>query len=129
MAMTKALGTTLQTGVTATGISGVHEQSGNSNARGELQVYYDKDGNEISVYVFDNHKEYSWTALLESSADDHDIGDNVTIGGISGVVTQWDVQEQNNDVKRVNIGIRTFPDITGGSSETPAAQTPANGNP
>lgn len=123
MAMKKALGTTLQTGVTATGISGVHEQSGNNNARGELQVYYDKDGNEISVYVFDNHKEYSWTALLESSVADHEIGDAVTIGGISGVVTQWDVQEQNNDVKRVNIGIRTFPDITGSSS-----QTPANGN-
>lgn len=111
MAMQKKLGTTLQTGVTASGISGVHEQSSTKSSAGELKVYKDKDGNDISVYVVDKHKEYSIEAILQTSVSDKDIGDTVTIAGITGVVTKWDVSESNEDVKKVSIGIRTFPDI------------------
>ena len=111
MSMQKKLGTTLQTGVTASGISGVHEQSSTKSSAGELKVYKDKDGNDISVYVVDKHKEYSIEAILQSSVSDKDIGDTVTIAGITGVVTKWDVSESNEDVKKVSIGIRTSPDI------------------
>jgi hypothetical protein len=126
--MVKKLGAALQTGVTASGISGVHEQTGSKRAGGEFKTYYDKDGNEISVYTFDDHKEYSWTALIETTVADKSIGDSISIDGETDpcLVTQWEVTEQNDDVKRVNIGARTFPDITAsGQSQTPAA---GNGN-
>ncbi len=116
MAMTKALGTTLQTGVTASGISGVHEQSGGKNAGGELKFYYDKDYNMISVYTADKHKEYSFEALLETAVVDKEIGDSLTINSTTCVVTRWDVTERNDDVKRVSIAARTCPDISSGSS-------------
>lgn len=112
MAMTKALGTTLQTGVTASGISGVHEQSSGKNAGGELKFYYDKDYNMISVYTADKHTEYSFEALLETTVQDKEIGDPLTINGAQCVVTQWNVTERNDDVKRVQIAARTCPDIT-----------------
>lgn len=111
MAMKKALGAELQTGVTASGLDGVHEQSATNSSAGEIKVYKDKDGKDISVYVVDGHKEYSFEAILESSVEDHEIGDVTTIAGIKGVVTKWDVQESNEDVKKVSVGIRTFPDI------------------
>ncbi|MBO7688830.1 MAG: hypothetical protein J6V72_20790 [Kiritimatiellae bacterium] len=116
MAMTKKLGTTLAAGVTASGVTGLHEQSGNRNARGELKTYYDKDGNEISVYIFDDHKEFSWSALMESTVADKALGDPITVGTDQCYVTQWEVAEQNDDVKRVNIGCRT-------TTLTVAAQT------
>lgn len=115
MAMEKAIGTELQTGVTATGISGIHEQSATKSSAGELKVYKDKDGNDISAYVVDKHVEFSFEALIESSAVDHEIGDQVTLAGVSGVVTRWDVVESNEDVKKVSGAIRTFPDIQGAS--------------
>lgn len=120
MAMVKKLGTALATGVTASGVTGVHEQTGSKRAGGEFKTYYDKDGNEISVYVFDDHKEYSWTALIETSVADKSIGDSIAIDGETDpcLVTQWEVSEQNDDVKRVNIGARTYPDISSGSSTT-----------
>lgn len=111
MAMEKALGKTLQTGVTASGIDGVHEQSANKSAAGQLKVYKDKDGKDISVYTTDKHVEYQFEAILEATVEDHEIGDVVEVGGISGAVTKWDVTESNEDVKKVSIGIRTFPDI------------------
>ena len=115
MAMVKAIGTELQTGVTATGISGIHEQSATKSSAGELKVYKDKDGNDIAAYVVDKHREVSFEALIESSAVDHEIGDQVTIAGVSGVVTRWDIVESNEDVKKVSGAIRTFPDIQGAS--------------
>ena len=120
MAMTKALGTALQTGVTGSGITGVHEQSGGKNAGGELKFYYDKDYNMISVYTADKHKEYSFEALLETAVVDKDIGDSLTIDSTTCVVTRWDVTERNDDVKRVSIAARTCPDISSGSSPTPS---------
>lgn len=107
MAMTKKLGATLQTGVTASGISGLHEQTGGKSAGGELQTFYDKDGNEVSVYVFDGHKEYRWTALMESSVADKEKGDPITVNDTPCYVTEWEVSEANNDVKRVSISART----------------------
>lgn len=111
MAMEKKLGKNLQTGVSASGLGGVHEQSATKSAAGELRVFKDRAGKDISVYVVDKHKEYSFEAILESSVDDKQIGDSVSLGGVSGVVTKWDVTESNEDVKKVSIGIRTFPDI------------------
>lgn len=111
MAMEKKLGKTLQTGVDASGISGVHEQSSTKSAAGELKVFKDRTGKDISVYVVDKHTEYSFEAILESSVPDKQIGDTITLDGISGVVTKWDKTAQNDDVKKVSIGMRTFPDI------------------
>lgn len=125
MAMTKKLGATLQTGVTASGISGLHEQTGGKSAGGELQPFYDKDGNEVSVYIFDDHTEYRWTALMESSVADKKKGDPITVNDTQCYVTEWEKTESNNDVKRVNISART----TTLTVETPSnTQTPANGN-
>ena len=114
MAMTKKLGATLQTGVTASGITGVHEQTGGHSAGGELQTFYDKDGNEISVYLFDDHTEYRWTAIMESTVADKKKGDPITVGSSTCYVQEWEVTEANNDVKRVNITARTTT-LTAGS--------------
>lgn len=126
MAMTKKLGATLQTGVTPSGITGVHEQTGGHSAGGELQTFYDKDGNEISVYLFDDHTEYRWTAIMESTVADKKKGDPITIGEVSGYVLEWEVTEANNDVKRVNITARSTTLSAQAASSNP--QTPANGN-
>ena len=126
MAMTKALGTTLQTGVTSSGISGVHEQSSGKNAGGDLKYYYDKDGDMLSVYVWDQHDEYSFEALLETSVTDKDIGDTITINSQTCVVTQWNVTERNDDVKRVSIAARSCPDISSGSGTTTTTTTTTN---
>lgn len=112
MAMIKALGKALQTGVSSSGITGVHEQGSTKSAAGELKVYKDRTGKDISVYVTDQHVEYSFEAILESSVNDKKVGDTTTVAGIRGVVTKWDVTESNEDVKKVSIGIRTFPDIS-----------------
>ena len=111
MAMTKKLGKTLQTGVTASGITGIHEQTGGHSAGGELQTFYDK---EISVYLFDDHTEYRWTAIMESTVEDKKKGDPITIGSETGYVMAWEVTEANNDVKRVNITARSTT-LTAGS--------------
>lgn len=117
MAMTKAIGTTLQAGVTACGVSNVHEQSAGKNAAGELKYYYDADGDMLSIYTFDKHKEYSFEALMESSVTDKEIGDAITINGTYCVVTQWNVTERNDDVKRVSIGARTIEELTPPATE------------
>jgi hypothetical protein len=114
MAMTKKLGATLQTGVTPSGITGVHEQTGSHSAGGELQTFYDKDGNEISVYLFDDHTEYRWTAIMESTVEDKKKGDPIMIGSVAGYVKEWNVTEANNDVKRVDITARSTT-LTAGS--------------
>lgn len=115
MALEKALGAALQTGVDATGISGVHEQSSGKNARGELKYYYNKDGNMLSIYTWDKHSEYNFEALLETTVTDQEIGSTITINNTQCVVTKWEVTARNDDVKRVAIGARTVPDITSGN--------------
>jgi hypothetical protein len=111
MAMVKAIGADLATGVTATGLGGVHEQSATKSSAGEIKVYKNKDGKDISAYVVDKHKEMSFEAIIETSAEDHEIGDVVTISGVQGVVTKWEIIESNEDVKKVSGSIRTFPDL------------------
>ena len=112
MAMEHKAGVQLQTGVTPSGVSGVHEQTATKSAKGELKVFKDKDGKDISVYATDKHDEYSFEALLETDVEDHEIGDGpFQIGGISGYITQWDVVEKNDDAKLVRGGLRTFPDL------------------
>ena len=88
MAMEKALGATLQTGVDASGISGVHEQSSGKSAGGELKYFYDKDYNMLSIYTVDKHTEYSFEALLETTVADKEIGDAITINSTQCVVTK-----------------------------------------
>jgi len=111
MSMTKVLGAALQTGVTASGINGVHEQSSTKSAAGEIKEYKDKDGKTIAVYAVDRHLEYSFEAILASSVADKQVGETTTVAGVRGVVTKWDVTETNDDVKKVSIGIRTFEDL------------------
>ena len=130
MAMEKALGTTLQTGVEETGISGVHEQSSGKNAAGELKYYYDKDYNMLSIYTADKHDEYSFEALLETTVPDKEIGDTITINEETCVVTQWNVTGRNDDVKRVAIGARSCPDLTpSGTNSQTGTQTGTQTNP
>lgn len=113
MALEKKLGTALQTGVDGSGITGVHEQSGGRNAGGDIEIFYDKDGTPISVYLVDGHKEYSWTALMETSVADKEKGDSISVPNVTDpcFVTQWDVSMENNNVKRVNITARSLPGL------------------
>jgi len=108
MGMTKVLGSNLQTGVTASGISGVHEQSATKSNAGELKAYKDKDGAYVAVYAVDRHTEYSFEAIISTGTQDKKVGDRVTIGGVTGVVTKWDVTETNDDVKKVSVGVRDY---------------------
>lgn len=127
MAMTKKLGTELQTGVTSSGLFSDLEQSGEHSAGGELKTFYDKDGTEISVYVFDDHTEYKWTALLPANVTDKKKGDPITVGSTQCYVTEWTVTESNNDVKRVNISCRTT-EITVSSGSSQSNGTGGTGN-
>lgn len=127
MSMEKVLGKTLATGVTATGLTGVHEQTATRSAKGETKVYKDKDGKDIAVYTTDKHDEYSFEALIESSVEDKEIGATTTIGSVTGVVTQWDVVEKNDDVKLVRGAIRTFPDIQGDDEDDDTGGNPPGG--
>lgn len=120
-ALVKKAGVELQTGATDSGISGAYTQTSGREAAGELKIYRDEDGEDISAYVADPHKELSFEAVLASTVADKEIGDPITIDGHSFLVTQWRVTESNNDVKKVSIGARST-DITasggGGSSNT-----------
>ncbi len=116
MSMTNVLGTQLATGVTSSGLTGVHEQSSTKSSVGELKVYKDKSGTDISVYVNDEHKEQSFECLIESTVQDKKVGDTITLGTVTGVVTKYDVIESNEDVKKISVTVRTFPDIQSGNS-------------
>ena len=102
-AITHKLGTELQTGATACPVSGTHTQTSRRSAGGELRIIHDETGADLAVYVTDPHEEQSFEAVLASSATDHGIGEEVD----GFVVTQWEVVESNEDVKRVSIGLRT----------------------
>lgn len=122
-AITHKLGTELQTGATACPVSGTHTQTSRRSAGGELRIIHDETGADLSVYVTDPHEEQSFEAVLASSATDHEIGD--VVDGF--VVTQWEVVESNEDVKRVNIGLRSV-DISGsgGTNNNTNTQNPSN---
>lgn len=99
-------GTALQTGATASPISGTHTQSSTKSAAGDLVILRDEAGVDLSAYVTDPHEELSFEAVIETSTADKGIGDIVTIGSKNYLVTQWQVTESNQDVKRVSIGLR-----------------------
>lgn len=115
MTMVKKAGTALQTGATASPVAKTHTQTSGRNSAGELEIIHDETGKDISIYVKDPHKELSFEAVLEADAADKEIGDVITVSSGSGssatttkyIVTQWNVTEANDDVKKVSIGLRT----------------------
>ena len=73
------------------------------------------------MYVADPHEEQSFEAVMEADAEDKEIGDLVTVNNTKYVVTQWEVNEVNDDVKRVSIGLRTVDatlTVPGGGTNT-----------
>lgn len=112
------LGTELQTGATASPVSGTHTQSSRRAAGGELRIIHDETGADLAVYVTDPHKEQSFEAVLSVNTPDKEIGDVVTVDTQKYVVTQWEVNETNDDVKRVSIGLRTVDIATSGGTNT-----------
>lgn len=112
------LGTELQTGATASPVSGTHTQTSRRAAGGELRIIHDETGADLAVYVTDPHKEQSFEAVLSVDTPDKEIGDVVTVGTQKYVVTQWEVNETNDDVKRVSIGLRTVDIATSGGTGT-----------
>ena len=123
------LGTELATGATASPVNGTHTQSDKRSAGGELRIIHDEDGEDLAVYVVDPHTEQSFEAVMEASVEDKEIGDEVTMDDVSYVVTQWDVTESNDDVKRVSIGLRSV-DIASTPAQTAqTAQTTPTTNP
>lgn len=105
--MVHAAGSALQTGATASPIDKTHTQSSTRSAAGDLVILRDKDGVDLAAYVTDPHEELTFEALIEKNVADKSIGDIVTIGEKKYLVTQWQVSESNEDVKRVSIGLRS----------------------
>lgn len=113
--MVHKAGTALKTGATASPVTGTHTQSDTISSAGDLKFYYKADGSDLSVYVSDPHKELSFEAVLESTVADKEIGDPITVTTGEGssavtlkyIVTQWQVTESNDDVKKVSIGLRS----------------------
>lgn len=117
--MVHKAGTALQTGATDTGIAGLHTQTSGRNAAGELRIIRDKDGVDLSAYATDPHDEMSFEAVMAADVADKGIGDIVTISTKHYFVTQWQVTESNEDVKKVSIGLRST------TLSAPAAQSPS----
>jgi len=112
MAFDLKLGTNLQTGVTDPNIEGIHAQSSTITRLGEIKEYKDKDGKPLAVYVSDaDRQEVSIEALIESSAPDYQKGDPATIAGIDGIIVDYKVIESNEDVKKVQMTVRTYPGL------------------
>ena len=125
-AMTHKLGAELQTGATASPVDGTYTQSSRRSAGGDLRIIHDEDGADLAVYVTDPHTEQSFEAVLGANTADKEIGDVVD----GKVVTQWEVTESNEDVKRVSIGLRSV-DISssGGTNNNTNNNTNTTTNP
>lgn len=106
-AMVHKAGTALQTGATASPVANTYTQTDTRSAAGELRIIHDEDGEDLSAYVTDPHDEMTFEAVLAASVTDKEIGDIVTIGTKKYFVTQWQVSESNEDVKKVSIGLRS----------------------
>lgn len=122
-ALEKKLGTELATGATESPVSGTHTQTDRRSAGGELKIIRDENGDDLAVYVTDPHSELSFEAVMEASVADKEIGDSVTYDGDTYVVTQWEVTETNDDVKRVSIGLRSV-DIASSGTQTTQTTNP-----
>ena len=106
MAMTLKAGTALKFGAPEVSV-GIN-QSGTTTAGGDLRVYKDHNGNDISIYLNDDHTEATFDALLEASATMKKIGDEFSIGDVSGRITAWTINWSNEEVARVSGTIRTY---------------------
>lgn len=106
-AMVHKAGTALQTGATASPVDNTYTQTDTRSAAGELKIIRNEDGEDLSAYVTDPHEEMTFEAVLAASVSDKAIGDIVSIGTKNYFVTQWQVTESNEDVKKVSIGLRS----------------------
>lgn len=107
MGMTKKAGVALQMGIQS--VPGCVAQSGSTSAGGELKTYRDENGSYLALYLDDEHTEVSFEGLLKSGqANNKKIGDQFTALGISGYLTAWQVQWQNNDVAKVSGSLRNY---------------------
>lgn len=106
-ALTQKAGAALQTGATASPVSGTYTQSDRRQSAGELKIYRDETGADVSAYVADPHSEMTFEAVLAASVADKEIGDLVTMDSNNYLVTEWTVNESNGDVKKVTIGLRS----------------------
>lgn len=117
MGMSKVAGAELAFGVGT--ISGMVAQSKTSSAGGELREYRDEDGNVFSVYLYDDHEQVSFEGLLKASdaATLKKKGATITVDSVTFYITDYQIQFTNNDVSKVSGSARTYPDISGGSSQ------------
>lgn len=128
-AMEHKLGTQLATGATASPVTKTHTQTARRSAGGELRIIHGETGADLSVYVTDPHSEQSFEAVMEADAPDKEIGDTVSVDDDSFVVTQWEVTESNDDVKRVSIGLRSVDITSSGSNSNANTTTTTTTNP
>ena len=106
-ALVQKAGAALQTGATASPVTGTHTQSDTRSAGGDLRIIRDETGADLSAYAADPHEELSFEAVLAAGAADKAIGDVVTVQDRNYLVTEWRVTESNDDVKKVTIGLRS----------------------
>ena len=111
MALEPVAGKQLKTGISHDVVGNDLEQSVTNSSKGELKVFKDKDGKEVSVYATGKHHEYQFEALLDADAPEKDVGDQLTTGSGTYYVLSWDVIEKNDDAQLVRGTVRDFPDI------------------
>jgi len=115
MGMQKAKGVDLDFGVRSSGIDNVLEQSANVKKLGELKEYKDKDGNTVSVYKTADcqRQEITFEVILKQGGQDYTVGQEATIGGITGLVSAFEITESNEEAKKARVTVRTYPDVQG----------------
>lgn len=109
--MDNVVGKQLKTGISHGVVGNNLEQSVTSSAKGELKVFKDKEGKEVSVYSTGKHHEYQFEALLDADADEKNVGDKLITSSGTYYVLSWDVVEKNDDAQLVRGTVRDFPDI------------------
>lgn len=107
MAMTKKAGSNLEFGIQS--VQDCVAQSGSRTAGGELKTYRDEQGNYLALYLDDDHTEIQFEGILrQGQAANKKKGDKLTVFGISGYITDWKVQWQNDDVAKVSGSLRDY---------------------
>lgn len=107
MAMTKKAGTALQFGVKP--VSGCVAQDGSVAAGGELKTYRDENGNYLALYLDDDHSEVKFNGILKvGQAANKKKGDRFEALGVSGYLSDWQVDWSNNDVAKVSGSLRDY---------------------
>ena len=105
--MTKKAGTALQFGVQP--VTGCVAQSGSTSAGGELKTYRDENGNYLALYLDDDHTEVSFEGILKAGqVANKKKGDKFEALGVSGYLTEWQVQWANDDVAKVSGSLRDY---------------------